>query len=71
MTLEMMRHDAESCGIEAMNNWIKTNKCPFVDSKRDYMFQEKKELWIPGIPELRGMELLKALCKEKGYKLED
>jgi hypothetical protein len=70
MTLEMMRHDAESCGIEAMNNWIKTNICPFANSRRDYLFQEKKELWIPGVPELRGIELLKALCKEKNYKLE-
>jgi hypothetical protein len=53
-----------------MNNWIKTNICPFSDSRRDYMFQEKKALWIPGVPKLRGIELLKALCKEKNYKFE-
>jgi len=71
LTLEMMRHDAESCGIDAMTAWVEGGGCPFSNSVRDYQFQEKRELWIPGKPKLRGMKLLKALCKEKGYALEE
>jgi hypothetical protein len=69
LTLEMMRHDAESCGIKAMSDWTVTSVCPFTNSKRDYIFQEDKALWVEGPPQLRGIELLKALCKDKGYKI--
>jgi hypothetical protein len=70
LTLEMMRHDAESCGIKAMTDWTKINICPFGNSRRDYLFQENKSLWVEGVPQLRGIELLRALSKEKGYKFE-
>jgi hypothetical protein len=66
----MMRHDAESCGLEKMTAWAKGGNCPFSGAKRDYQFQENKELWVEGTPQLRGMELLKALCKYKNYKFE-
>ena len=69
MTLEMMRHDAESCGLDKMSMWASGGTCPFANSKRDYMFQENRTLWKPGKPKLRGMELLKALCKEKDIKI--
>jgi hypothetical protein len=70
LTLEMMRHDAESCGQEAMQAWVDSGLCPFHDSVRDYQFQENKALWVKGSPQYRGMELLKKLCEAKGYKLE-
>ena len=66
----MMRHDAESCGQEAMQAWVDSGLCPFHDSVRDYQFQENKALWVKGSPQYRGMELLKKLCEAKGYKLE-
>jgi len=70
LTLELMRHDAESCGEEAMNNWAKTDECPFQGNlKRDFYFQEKKELWQPSVPKLRGMQLFKALCEEKNIQI--
>ena len=76
LTLEMMRHDAESCGIKAMTDWANDKSgCPFSNSRRDYLFKEIKALWKSGKPKLkpklRGMELLQALCKYKGYKLEE
>jgi Pentapeptide repeats (8 copies) len=70
LTLEMMRHDAESCGAEAMNKWAKTGTCPFSTSARDYQFTENKSLWKSGKPKYRGMALLVKLCEAKGYKLE-
>ena len=70
LTLELMRHDAESCGEEAMNNWAKTDKYPFPNNlEKDFYFQEKKELWQAGVPKLRGMQLFKALCEEKNIQI--
>ena len=69
LTLELMRHDAESCGIEAMTKWADGDECPFKTTIRDFQFKEKEELWKKGEPKLRGMELLKTLAKEKGMKI--
>jgi hypothetical protein len=68
LCLELMRHDAESCGIELMDEWVKTDQCPFSNSVRDYFFIESKSLWKAGKPKLRGIELLKALWIAKGGK---
>ena len=65
LTLEMMRHDAESCGIEAMQKWADGGVCPFSDSVRDYRFQERGDLWGSGVPTLRGRALLEALWAAK------
>lgn len=69
LTLELMRHDAESCGIEAMNAWAEGGQCPFIAMQRDYVFQEVKQLWQPGSPQLRGIELLQVLAREKKITL--
>ena len=82
LTLELMAHDAESCGIEAMNKWAKNNvekrinECPFNNRIRDYQFQENYNLWYNSttdqkIPKLRGMALLLELCKTYGIKTEN
>ena len=72
LTLEMMRHDAESCGLKAMTAWANNSGgCPFSNSVRDYQFQENKALWVPGPPQYRGTDLLKKLCVAKGIKTED
>ena len=68
LTLELMRHDAESCGDESMTCWANGGACPFIDSIRDFKFIEKRELWKPGEPGLRGMALLKRLAETKGIK---
>ena len=69
LTLELMRHDAESCGMKAMTKWADGDECPFKTTIRDFQFKEKEELWKKGEPKLRGMELLKTLAKEKGMKI--
>jgi len=81
LTLEMMAHDAESCGIAKMDLWAKQNVenknniCPFNGRIRDYSFVENYTLWYNAkqkdkVPKLRGMKLLIALCNEKGIKTE-
>ena len=70
LTLELMRHDAELCRTEAMNNWaLSGGSCPFSDMERGFHFVENKEIWKPGSPRLRGIELLLALANEKEISL--
>jgi hypothetical protein len=69
LTLELMRHDAESCEIDAMNEWANGGPCPFETKCRDFHFIENKKLWKPGKPKLRGIKLLHALAKEKKIQL--
>jgi hypothetical protein len=76
LTLELMAHDAESCGINAMNKWAEGKAgCPFFEhSERDFYFKEDKGLWLSAspkdkIPKLRGRKLLEALCEACKVKL--
>jgi len=74
LTLELMAHDAESCGIEAMDKWAQGGDCPFINSERNYYFQEDRQLWLQASPEdkilkLRGRKLLEALAEATGVKL--
>ena len=74
-TLELMAHDAENCGIEAMDEWAAgKGNCPFEHSERDFYFQEDRGLWLSAspadkIPKLRGRKLLEALCEACKVKL--
>ena len=69
LILELMRHDAESCGVEAMTVWANGGKCPFYNGIRDYTFVENKTLWQPGVPLYRGEELLIKLSVAKKRNL--
>ncbi len=74
LTLELMAHNAESCGIKAMDKWAKGGTDPFKYSEPDFYFEGNKTLWrnaspAERIPKLRGRTLLIALCEEKGIKL--
>ena len=69
LTLELMRHDAEFIGNKTMDEWANGGDCPYKNMERDFSFQEKKELWKKGKPKLRGIELWRALCKEKNIKI--
>ena len=75
LTLEMMAHDAESCGIKKMDEWAKGGKCPFSDGVRDYYFQESRGVWREAKaenkkPKYRGLILLIKLCDAYGIKTE-
>ena len=70
LTLELMRHDAELCGEEKMNLWANGGNCPFSGNLiRGFYFREKKDIWKPGKPKLRGLKLFRALCEEKEIKI--
>lgn len=66
LTLELMRWDAVSCGVEKMNNWFNGGCCPFsIGVLCDFYFRENKNLWVPGSPTMNHRELWEALAKEK------
>ncbi len=69
LTLELMRHDAEYIGYDAMDTWAAGGTCPYGHQSRDFYFGENRKLWIRGKPKLRGRELFFALCKERGIKI--
>jgi hypothetical protein len=69
LTIELMRHDAEFCGEDKMSAWANGGDCPYSDMCRDFYFTEKKALWKPGKPKLRGVELWRALANEKNIKI--
>lgn len=74
LIIELMAHDAESCGIKAMDKWAKEGSCPFKYSERDYYFPESQYLWLTAkpedkIPKLRGRKLLETLAKACEIKL--
>ena len=72
LVLEMMRHDAESCGVDKMSKWASGGfLCPFIRRIRDYHFKENPRLWVSGIPLYRGIELLKILCKTENIVVEE
>jgi hypothetical protein len=69
LCLEMMRWDAISCGDEAMQVWVESGDCPFINSEREFYFSENKKLWVSGKPQMNHKELFVALCKEKNIKI--
>jgi hypothetical protein len=72
LTLELMRHDAEGLADpKLLDKWKAGGGCPFNGRERDFYFHEKRELWKPGKPKLRGWALWAALCKEKKIKITE
>jgi len=69
LTLELMRHDAEFCGVESITAWVNGGGCPYAKMERDFMFNENKTLWVEGAPRLRGVELWRVLASEKNIKI--
>jgi hypothetical protein len=72
LTLEMMRRDAEfHPNPEKFDKWVKTDICPYQDCNfhRLFIFQEKKNLWKPGKPEMTNYELITKIFEYKNWKL--
>ncbi len=73
LTLELMRWDSLYCGVKKMEDWAKNGgACPFSDDKklRLFYFNEKKDLWKKGKPELNIVKLWEKIAKEMKIKLK-
>ena len=71
LTLELMRQDALICGEDKMTEWAKGGDCPFsgINQMRAFIFQEKRELWKKGRPQMNLMQIFEMYCKEAEIKL--
>ncbi len=69
LTIELMRHDAEFTGMDKMTAWAKGGECPYKGMERDFIFLEKKELWVEGTPTHRGLDLWRWIAKEQNIKI--
>ena len=72
LTLELMRRDAYAHPHpERFDEWAaEGNNCPYRGEERFWYFSEKAFLWKPGDPQMTDRDLIKAICEEKGWKLD-
>ena len=70
LTLELMRRDANAHPHpEKFGVWMKGGACPYQNEERFWFFSEKRDLWKAGNPTMKDSELIIAICKEKGWKI--
>jgi hypothetical protein len=70
LTLELMRRDAWAHPKpELFDAWASGGACPYKNEDRYWLFELKKELWKPGPPEMRDSDLILAICRECGWKV--
>jgi hypothetical protein len=66
-----MRRDAYGHPYpEKFNEWVKDGGCPYQNEERFWLFEERRDLWRPGKPEMEDRDLILALCKEKGFGIK-
>ena len=71
LTLELMRRDAYAHPRpEKFDGWAKGGSCPYQNEERFWFFNEKKELWRNGKPQMRDADLILQICKEKGWGIK-
>ena len=71
LALELMRRDAEAHPYpERFNEWASGGVCPYQNEERFWKFKERREVWKPGKPQMKGSDLIIEICKEKGWKIK-
>ena len=72
LALELMRRDVDGHPYpEKFDEWAKGGDCPYQNEERFWLFNEKREAWKPGKPQMSDKDLIIALCKEKGWKIRN
>jgi hypothetical protein len=73
LTLELMRRDAFSHpNPELFDKWAETGECPYqnINMRREWKFQEKKELWKSGNPTMKDYDLIIEICKSQNWGIK-
>ena len=71
LSLELMRRDAAAHPYpERFDIWANGGECPYQNEERFWIFDLKRDLWKPGKPEMTDVELIRAICKEKGWGID-
>ena len=71
LVLELMRRGAWGHPHpERFDIWAQGGNCPYATEERAWLFQESRNLWIPGAPEMKDSDLIIAICKAKGWGIK-
>ena len=64
-----MKHNMENHpNLTLFKKWADGGSCPYSDDiQRMFYFAENRTLWKAGKPKLRGIKLMKAICKDKQW----
>jgi hypothetical protein len=66
-----MRRDAFAHPYpEKFDEWFKNKKCPYQNEERFWLFEPKKELWSPGLPQMTDRDLIIEICKSQGWRIK-
>lgn len=71
LTLELMRWDAQICGVKEMTRRAQGGSCPFtnIPYKRLFYFDQNRKLWKPGNPKMTLRQVYEAINKELKIKV--
>jgi hypothetical protein len=70
LSLELMRRDAAAHPYpERFDVWARGGECPYQNEERFWLFDLKREVWKKGKPKMTDVELIRAICAEKGWEL--
>ena len=73
LTIELMKRDAWAHPKpELFIEWAKGGECPYNENINYFWhFNYKPELYTPGPPTMRDSDLIIAICKDKGWKIDN
>jgi hypothetical protein len=72
LSLELMRRDAAAHPYpERFDTWAKGGDCPYQNEERFWLFDLGPKIWKRGKPKMSDVELINAICKEKGWKIKN
>jgi len=71
IVLELMRRDADCHpDITLFDEWATSGDCPYKKGiQRMHYFEERRELWVSGTPQMSQIELLKKICAAKNWDM--
>jgi hypothetical protein len=70
LQLELMRRDAFGHPHpKKFDDWAKGGPCPYNDVERFWLFEPKRELWSPGLPQMIDRDLIIEICKFHGWSI--
>jgi len=70
LTLELMRRDAYAHPKpDKFDEWASSEngECPYQNEERFWLFEEIRNLWKPGLPQMTDRDLIIAICKERNW----
>lgn len=68
LTLEIMRRDAYAHPFpEKFDEWANGGDCPYQNEERFWIFQDRRDLWKPGLPQMTDRDLIVAICRAKNW----